>query len=142
MRYVLKKGLKVEKYNCPACGQIEMLSEDEKPVCSNCGTEMGIYQQVVRREKVTCPHVINVPDATLSDKVLDLDEEKQATPVLNQEIQPQRKKPGRPPKPKKGTCSTCATAMRAVKGYTCKIDCTAKREDDSCSLWIEGEPID
>ena len=32
--------------------------------------------------------------------------------------------------------------MRAMRGYTCKIDCTAKSEDDSCGLYLKGEPID
>jgi len=29
-----------------------------------------------------------------------------------------------------------------MSGYTCKIDVTSKRDDDTCSLYEEGKPID
>ena len=122
MRYIVTKGTPLKKFFCPACGQVELLTEDEKPLCSNCGTKMPQVVLTVReQESSTTRNVVG-------------------------DVEPKHKG-GRPRKNvshsyKNGTCSTCAQAMKAETGYTCKIDITSKRSDDSCGLYLEGTPID
>ena len=144
MRYIVTKGTPLTKYFCPACGQVELLTEDEKPECQNCGTKLAT---VIYRIK-------DLPDTQDPEPVKEEDRgESGATPGPERgpagvEEKPPRvhkggrpRKVGRPPKQKE-TCSTCAHAMNAETGYTCKIDITSKRSDDSCGLYLEGTPID
>ena len=122
MRRIVKPGLRFNEWICPDCGQIERITEDEEPYCSNCSTRMIPHEE--KPEPAEEPEALETPDPP------------------EPPLPTAPKKRGRKPKPKDGTCGTCATAMRAICGYVCKIDCTAKNEDDSCSLYLKGEPID
>lgn len=124
MRKIVKPGLRFSEWICPDCGQIERITEDEEPFCSNCGTMM-------------IPHEEKAPDPPPAE------EPENPGTYGPSELPPTApKKRGRKPKPKEGTCGTCASAMKSIQGYTCKIDCEGKREDDSCGLYVKGDPID
>lgn len=130
MRYILKPGVKLTKYRCPLCGQEELLSEDEKSKCSNCGEDMSalVETEIIKVEKVT--------------EEKEVPESKLGMPGWSKELIP-KKKPGRPPKAvtMSGSCSSCSKAMRAIGGLTCKETCETVKGTDICSLYKQGVPV-
>ena len=134
MRYILKQGVKLTKYRCDRCGQIELLSEEEKTTCTNCGNDMLLvsleeYIPVMAED----PRPKKQPD-------------QKAEPGAVTEITPEekpKKKIGRPPKVRLAgpSCSTCSKALVAERGsFTCKIDCESKTSMDYCGKYAEGTP--
>ena len=113
MRKIMTPGKRVDLLRCPFCEQIEELTEDEDPICSNCGTGLEHF-----------------------GKEGKLEENK----VETEEPKPKRKG-GRPPKRKPGTCATCVSAMRNETGYTCKLVYDSHSADDSCPAYTEGVPV-
>lgn len=139
MRVVIKRGRLVRRFVCEFCGQEEAITEDEERVCSNCGLPFADYKEPINEvdpniEQENKGHVEDLNNE--NDPNYDV----YGRPIVHKD-EPVKRKPGRPPK-KRGVCSSCATAMRAIHGYTCKIDCSPKSKDDTCSLYIEGKPID
>ena len=45
MRRIVKPGLRFNEWLCPDCGQIERITEDEEPYCSNCSTRMIPHEE-------------------------------------------------------------------------------------------------
>ena len=112
MRRIMTPGKKVGLWHCPFCEQVEEMTEDENPICSNCGAELEQLKD----------------DKPVENK------------VETEEPKP-RRKGGRLPKRKPGTCATCGMAMKNETGYTCKLVCDHHGADDTCPMYIEGQPV-
>ena len=149
MRYILKPGVKLSKYRCDRCGQVELLSAEEKTVCMNCGQELLLimleeYVPIVAED----PRPKNQPKA--EDKPMlnpepekkEEPESKLGMPGWSKELVP-KKRIGRPPKAvtMSGSCSSCSKAMRAIGGLTCKETCETVKGTDICSLYKQGVPV-
>lgn len=126
MRIVVEKA-KLEKFTCPLCGQVEMISAEEERKCSNCGT----------------PYVLEAAPEKKEESV-----KKEPLKPLWKEMPDngpkQRMKSGRRPSTwDKDTeiCRNCQKAMKSNQGFTCKESCEGVKENDSCNLFSLGTPI-
>ena len=61
MRLVVTPGEKFSKYICPFCGQVELLTEGEQPVCQNCGSEMELFVEKPSVEEQESPEIVEMP---------------------------------------------------------------------------------
>lgn len=132
MRYVLTPGVKLAKYACTRCGQVELLSQDEEPLCSNCEAKMLAFSLKG-----------GIPVGAEDPKAKKEPGTDTALGAVNEIDPPAKKKLGRPPKTKSAgpSCSTCSKALVAMRGYTFKIDCESKTDMDYCSNYSEGSPF-
>lgn len=60
MRRIVKLGLRFNEWICPDCGQIERITEDEEPYCSNCSTRMIPHEE--KPEPAEGPEALETPE--------------------------------------------------------------------------------
>ncbi len=141
MRIVVRKGRELLEVVCSACGQIEMVTDDEPLVCPNCGGKMHYGPDKAEEEEA--PEDASKdpdPEDPLSPgKVVELPDGVK-TPEEPVPAAQEKKKRGRPPKCNKRVCRNCGMGFPSGAGpkVSCKVDLTVKDPDDTCDFWEEG----